>query len=282
MRRWIISIIFTFAMSGLVAAEAPPARVVSANLCTDQLLMTLADPDQIASLSPYARDPEMSHLASQAGAFPQNRGSGEDLIQLRADLVLVGPFDSRYTKALLDKRGMRFESFAPWSNLEQGRTQIRFLAKLLGHPDRGERLIERIDRARQELEGVALTGGRKPRALVLHRRGYVLHAGVTGELLEHAGFENAAAQLGLASGGFVSLETILQSKPDFMIVSGLIGTPEDQGQAFLEHPALKRLYPEARRLVLPDRLTLCGGLSTLDLIRQLASEIRQKVTSESN
>ena len=37
------------------AAEQP--RIASINVCTDQLLLTLADPEQILGLSPYSRDP---------------------------------------------------------------------------------------------------------------------------------------------------------------------------------------------------------------------------------
>ncbi|MBX9740123.1 MAG: ABC transporter substrate-binding protein [Beijerinckiaceae bacterium] len=262
--------------SGVSAADAP-RRVVSANLCSDQLLLALADRKQIASLSPYARDHAMSHLAALAAPYDLNRGSGEDLIRLDADLVLIGPYDSRYTRALLAKRNLRFESLQPWSSLEEGKKQIRFLANMLGHGGRGEALIAEIERARARLAGLAARQGRAPSVLVLHRRGYVFHAGVTGELLAAAGFTNAAERIGLSGAGFVSLEAILTAKPDFLLVSDIIDGAEDQGQAFLQHPALERLYPASKRLVAPDRLTLCGGPSTPDLIDRLAAEIRAKV-----
>src|SRR5262249_40951345 len=34
---------------------------------------------------------------------------------------------------------------------------------------------------------------------------------------------------------------------------------EDQGSALLSHPVLAELYPPEKRIVLPDRLTVCGG-----------------------
>src|SRR6201999_378458 len=51
------------------AAELP--RIASINVCTDQLLMALADPAQILGLSPYARDPALSWDAAKAGRFPK-------------------------------------------------------------------------------------------------------------------------------------------------------------------------------------------------------------------
>ena len=45
------------------AAQEAPARVVSMNLCTDQLAMLLAAPGQLLSVSKLARDPMSSAMA---------------------------------------------------------------------------------------------------------------------------------------------------------------------------------------------------------------------------
>ena len=68
-----------------------------------------------------------------------------------------------------------------------------------------------------------------------------------------------SAQLGFRSGGFASLETIVSLRPDFILVAEDGPFAEDQGRAFLLHPALEQLYPPDRRLVIPERLTICGG-----------------------
>ena len=54
-------------------AHAAPQKIVSLNLCTDQLLMLLADPNQIASLSKIADDPNVSFLAERSAEFKKNR-----------------------------------------------------------------------------------------------------------------------------------------------------------------------------------------------------------------
>ena len=129
----------------LGAAASQPHRIVSANLCADQLLLALGDRDQIASLSPYARDPELSYLAESAQGIEQNRGSVEDVLRLDADLVLIGSYDSRYARALLEAKAVPFLVLAPWQGLEDGKAQIRALAERLGHRDRGDRLIATIE-----------------------------------------------------------------------------------------------------------------------------------------
>ncbi len=259
-------------------AQPVPQRIVSANLCADQMVLALADPSQIASLSPFARGPELSFLYAKAGDYPANRGTAEDIIQLEADLVLIGAYDSRFTRALLEAKGVAFMVVEPWGSLGEGRDQIRTLAARFGHKERGEALIAQIDAALTRLQMIRGTG---QSALVLERRGYVPGRGLLAELLVQAGFADAGATMGLGPFSFVRLESVLASPPDVMVGSAPVAGrtlqgPEDQGEAWLFHPALMALYPPHKRLLLEDRLSICGGPSTPELIEQLATAIEQR------
>jgi iron complex transport system substrate-binding protein len=83
------------------AAPANLPRIASINLCTDQLLMTLADPPQILGLSPYSRDPVRSWAAAQANSFPRLSGTAEDVLMLQPDVVVAGRFTKLATRELL-------------------------------------------------------------------------------------------------------------------------------------------------------------------------------------
>ena len=50
---------------------------------------------------------------------------------------------------------------------------------------------------------------------------------------------------------------------------------QDDGQAFLLHPALERFYPEGKRIVLPERLTVCGGVMLADALDALTAELKR-------
>ncbi len=56
---------------------ARPERVVSLNLCTDELLLQLADPQQIAALSWLARVPHLTGLGAEDALDPGVRGLAE-------------------------------------------------------------------------------------------------------------------------------------------------------------------------------------------------------------
>lgn len=258
-----------------VAADAPPQRIVSINLCADELLIALADPQQIASLSIYATDPDLSYFADKARAFRHEAGEAETVIDLDPDLVIAGRYTKRASRDMLSELGYRVELLDPARSIEDSIAQIRQVAALVGHPDRGERLVAEIDAARARAEEAAR--GLPPKtAAVYQRRGYVTGGEtLTGELLSAVGLVNFGGDLAGKSGGFVRLEKLVADPPDLLVVSGTTQAPEDQGQALLVHPALTALFPPGKRIALPERLTVCGGPSLPAALDWLSAQARR-------
>jgi len=268
-----IAFLACFASHGAAyAAELP--RVASINLCTDQLLVTLADPGQILGLSPYSRDRARSWDAAKAAQFPKLSGEAEDVLVLRPDIVVAGRFTKRATRELLKEKGLRVVEFDAVRSLDDVKKQIRQMGDLVEHPDRATAEIQRIDTAIAHAREVV---SRKPwRVLGLSRRGWVSGGdSLTSSLLATAGLTNAAADLGYKLGGFASLEAIVSLKPDFLLVSEAGDFAEDEGRAFMLHPALERLYPTSKRLVIPEKLTVCGGPQLSEALDRLASELER-------
>ena len=112
--------------------------------------------------------------------------------------------------------------------------------------------------------------------LPLSRRGWVAGSdSFVGSLLGEIGLRSAAGDLGFAFGGFASLEAIVNLRPDFIVVSQAGNTARDDGQAFLLHPALERFYPPEKRIVIPERMTECGGVLLADALDALAAEVKR-------
>ena len=256
------------------AAPANLPGIASINLCTDQLLMTLADPPQILGLSPYSRDPTRSWAAAQADSFPRLSGTAEDVLMLQPDVVVAGRFTKLATRELLKDKGMRVVEFDAARSLDDVKKQIRLMGEVTRHSDRAQAEIDRLDAAIAHVRQLA---ARKPyRVLAVSRRGWITGGdSLTSSLLANAGLFNAARDLGIKSGRFASLETIVDLKPDFILVSDNTGFAEDEGSAFLLHPALERFYPAIKRIVIPERLTVCGGPMLSEAMDRLASELER-------
>lgn len=245
-----------------------PNRVLSLNMCTDQLVLALADPGQIVGLSRFAADARLSFAAAQATPYPQLPAAAEAVIALEPDLVVAGRFTNSATKQMLTRFGYRLEEVAFVRSLEDARAVITDMAVLLGHPQRGAALIAQIDGALEDASAApSLT------ALIVQRRGYTTGtASLTGDLLVHLGIQLASEDLVGARGGFADLETIIRAEPDLLIMASLEPDVEDQGSALLAHPALSERYPPSRRMALPERLTLCAGPSLIEAIGHIARE----------
>ena len=261
-------------VAGSAPAYAAGPRIASMNLCTDQLLMTLADPDQILGLSRFSRDAWQSYAANDARHYPILAGGAEDILVLKPDIVVASLFDKRSTRELLKAQGLQLAEFAVPRNLDEAKAQIREMGEIVQHKDRAEAEIARLDaamaRARQ-----AVTD-RHYSVLPLSRRGWVSGSdSLVSSLLSETGLFNAAGGLGVATGGYASLEAIVKARPDFLLVSEAGDRAEDDGRAFLLHPALEHFYPPSRRIVIPERLTVFGGVMLADALDVLVSELKR-------
>ena len=249
-------------------------RIASMNVCTDQLLVPLADPAQILGLSRFSRDAWQSFVASEARRFPALSGGAEDILVLRPDVVVASLFDKRSTRELLRQNGLRLAEFAVPRNLDEVKAQIRRMGEIAGHPDRAAAEIARLDAAIAKARQAAVE--KRYRVLPLSRRGFVTGSdSLVSSLLGEIGLLNAAGDLGVGMGGFASLEAIVSLKPDFLLVSEAGDRAEDEGHAFLLHPALERFYPPEKRIVIPERLTVCGGVMIADALELLARELQR-------
>jgi iron complex transport system substrate-binding protein len=255
-----------------LAAGLP--RIVSMNVCTDQLLLSLADPAQILGLSRYSRDAGESFSAGEARRFPILSGGAEDVLALKPDVVVTSLYDKRSTRELLRQHGLRLAEFSVPRNLDEVKAQIRQMGEVTGHPDRAAAEIARLDVAIARAREAAAQ--RPYRVLPLSRRGWVSGGdSLESSLLSAAGLSNAAGELGVSFGGYVPLETIVKLRPDFLVVSEARDRAEDDGRAFLLHPALERFYPLQKRIVIPEQLTVCGGVMLADALEVLTAELKR-------
>lgn len=248
-------------------ADDAPMRVVSTNVCTDQLAMLIAAPGQLVSVSHLASDPHSSAMVEEAATYRSNRGQAEEVFLLRPDLVLAGTYTARASVDLLVRLGFRVEQFAPVSSFGEVREQIARVGTLLDREERAAELIGELD------EGLAALGaepGSGMLAVGWSSNSYATGAGtLSNEVMEAAGLENLVARRGVVGGARVPLELLLAEKPQ-MIVTGTVdyGRPALAQENF-SHPAFRAYADATRRARVPDAYWICGAPFTLEAVRIL-------------
>lgn len=221
------------------AAETPPARVVSINLCTDQLAMLLAAPGQLVSVSTMAREAESSALAGQAANWPTNAGTAEEVFLLRPDLVLAGKHAARKTVDLLRRLGVEVVEFAPESSLGEVRATIRRMGGLLGREAAAADMLAAFDRRLADLRSPSDEDA--PIAALFGANGYMPGAdSLATDILTAAGLTALATRMNRSESGVLPLERLILEQPDVVIRSPRYGGAS-QAEAIMDHPALRDL-----------------------------------------
>jgi len=262
----IIPLLAALVLTGAAAVAEAPQRVVSVNLCTDQLALLLAAPGQIVSLSRLSHDAESSSMAAAARAYPTNGSGAEEVYLLNPDLVLAGTFTAPTTVQMLRDLGIRVELFGPARSLADVPDRIARMGAVLGHEAEAEAMIAAF---RAELARLSAAPDRRPRAALYYVNSYTLgDRTLAGDILRAAGFDNVAAEAGLEQGGTLALEHLILLAPE-VIVSGRDYPGQARAEEVLSHPALHALPGTRVAGTLTDRDWICGTPLVLTAVEKM-------------
>jgi iron complex transport system substrate-binding protein len=250
-------------------AGAATPRFASLNVCADQLLLMLADHEEIASLSYHGANPNFSYYWERAHGLPVNRGQAEELLAAAPTLVLGGAFSNPATQHLLEKLGTTVLPLDVPSDFAGIRAQTLAVAATLGHPERGRALVEELDRRLAAL--VAERPERRPLAAVYQENGITAGRGtLVDEVIAAAGFENLASRIGLASYAALPLEMLVLHRPELLITSLETTDAPSLARQTLDHPALRAVARGAVQVTIPAPLWVCPGPYTVEAAERLA------------
>lgn len=255
---WLAAIFFA-----ALPADAAPQRVVSMNLCTDQLAMLLADKGQLISVSHLANDRRMSSMADQAGDYRANHGRAEEIYLMRPDLVLAGQFTQGPTVQMLRRLGIRVEVFRPAESITSIREEIRHMGELLGREKAADALLADFNDGLKK----TVSKTRRGRAALYYANGFTSGRNtLAGTILEAAGYDNVAADFGIKDTTALPMELIVMSQPD-RVITGSKWPGQSRSEAILDHPALKALSFGMSEAT--DRDWVCGTPFVLRAIEEL-------------
>jgi iron complex transport system substrate-binding protein len=247
------------APQGPVGARGKPSRIVSLNLCVDQLLLMVADPANVASVTWLAIDPASSVLAQQAARVPLiNRGFAEEILPLQPDLVLAGQFTTPFTVQVLRRVGFNVEVLRSPATLDELRAQVRLVGDLVQERARAEEVVAELD-ARLAAAAPA-PGARAPRAAVFQPGGFTAGPGsFEHELLRAAGLANVAIERGIQFYGYLSLEDVLLLQPEMIVSPAYVPGRPSIGEQVLAHPVLRKAGATQRVVEVPSNVWNCPG-----------------------
>ena len=218
-------------VSASLLAASGAIRVASLNLCTDEYLLLLARPSEIARVSRLSHDPAESPLWQVARRYPANRGSLEGVITARPTLVLTMGGGGRSSAAIARRMGVRTIDLPFPASIDDVERNMVLVASALRDADRA-------DAWRKDLARLKTRRGSAQDAIFLTDSGFSLPSEGTGaQWMALAGFKQRPLP-----GGRATLEMLTLRPPKVLLHSNYRQNQHSIGQAWLEHPLAKNAH----------------------------------------
>ncbi|SMF76549.1 iron complex transport system substrate-binding protein [Allosphingosinicella indica] len=263
--RFMRAFVFASALSLAFGAEvgAAPQRVASLNLCTDELLLMIAAPEQIASVTHLSQSKAESPLWRQAARFRRNDGSLLSVAPLKPDLVLTMGGGARDRVRIAETLGIPTLDLGYPGSMADIETSIRRVAKALGREPQGKRLLARIAMLK------ASTPQRQPDTIWLGGGGRSVGANsLASEWMALAGFRQRALP-----SDRVTLEQLISKPPEVLLRSDYRAGEYSGEQRWLNHP-LARKAGGARVIPTDGRRWTCMGPAMIAEVERLRKVAR--------
>jgi len=263
MWRGLALLISALVPSGAGASDLP--RVVSVNVCTDQLVLLLAEPEQIVSLSPLSVDPRTSVMAQEAVNYSTNNAQSETIAMQNPDVVVAGAFNDPAFLRMLESISIKVETFPITSALSDIPDEIRKMGQVLDQSDKAEAIAAQFE---TDLARLPPPAEDAPLAAFFLPNGFSLGAGtLSHDILVAGGARNLSVELGIQGNGTVSLEQVILHQPDLLIGAQPFGG-FSQSEEMATHPALAA-FPVLHSSV----AWVCGVPSVLDAVSQVSEKV---------
>ena len=259
--------LIAFVVVVFAASSQAQQRVVSINMCADQLLLLLSPPENIVSVSYLSADPQYSDWTEEAVKYPLNYAKAEEIVTMRPDLVLAGQYSDPMVIRLLVQQNIPVYQLTRPQKLEHLFDETLAVGEKLNQSVRAAVLVSEW---RQNIDLLQARGstGKKPRMAIIGPNGFTQGAGsLRDQMLQKAGIINVAAQLDMTGNSEFTLEQIITQQPDLIALEDSTENHNSLAQRLLDHPAIKNLT--SSRVSLPANLWSCSGPSYVKALQAL-------------
>ena len=242
----------TDSVGNLMTIDTKPRSIISLSLFSDEVLFELVDTDRLAGASSLAANPIYSNVADRAARVqPRVDFNVEQIISIYPDVVFAANWSEADKVTQLRNAGLVvYQVDTPFS-VEGIKAEIRAVARVVGEPEAGEALVERMEARVAALQRAVGSIPESRRATAIDYNTWGTANGVDttwNEVLRLAGVNNAAAPFQTGDFGQVpmSKELLVELDPDVIFLPGYVWGDDDGATAFrnqvLDDPAFADLH----------------------------------------
>lgn len=234
----------------VVEMPAKPHRILTLSTSTDEIVLGLVKPDHMVAVNQMLDDPISSNVVSLAQQVETKvrNPSVEEIVALQPDLVIVPDWGDVTRVQSLRDLGIKVVVCKGAKNLEEVQETVRLIAQAVGEPDRGEKLIGKMDSKLAEIQAKVAKipeAERKSVVLISLMKSYGGIGCSFDDACQYAGVKNGMAKLDIYNGQAMTKEQLVAINPDYLFLPTYTNHGKYDIEKFragyLEDPALKSL-----------------------------------------
>ena len=109
--------------------------------------------------------------------------------------------------------------------------------------------------------------------IIYSPNGYTIGADtLENDVLKHAGFRNLSAEMGIVGFKKISLEKVIEARPDFLQLDNHVYNRNSLASSYLGHPVLNKVVNNKEHLFIPSRIRACAGPMVTEAIAFMAEK----------
>lgn len=251
-----------------------PQRIVSANVRSDEVLLSLVNRDRLIAVSHLSLDPSLSNVAEEAEKIPYKVKTDPEMIYgLNPDLVVVGEGSSPDAINRLRALGITVFKTTRFDSLDDIQKAILDLGKAVGEEKNAEALVSMTQQRLRRVGERVSRAQRHPLVLYYSTGGYSGGQGtIVNEVIRAAGGRNLVAEKRINGYKKFSLEALVMDEPEVILLGERGEREKVLYQEVSSHPGLKQVKAirEKRVYIIPSRYLVTSSHYIVEGVERLA------------
>lgn len=195
-----------------------PEKIVSMTLASDEILLSMVEPDRISALScRYADDETVSNVAESAKGFEKVEDNIESIVAMAPDLVFTASWMSEDKVSQLIEAGIPVYCYKMPSSIDGTKKLLSEIGRVVGEEKKADHMISEMKNRLNPIFEKISTLKEEEKLTVLM---YDAHGGIAmfSDIAEKAGVINLFSQSGVETWGNLSKEKIVELNPDIFVI----------------------------------------------------------------
>jgi iron complex transport system substrate-binding protein len=206
-----------------IQMPSKPKRILTLSMSTDEIMLGLVKPGQMAGVNALLDDPVSSNIVDIAKTIPVKitNPSVEEIVSLQPDLIIVPDWGNLEQVGALRELGLKVVVCKGAKSMQEIRETIDLLAAAAGEKERGQVLLQKMDTKLAEVKEKTdkiPPEARKRVVLISIMAAYGGIGCTFDDACGYAGVINGMAEAGIHTGQTMSKEQLVKINPDILFL----------------------------------------------------------------